>query len=629
MKFTSQAIVSFLTTTAISISIYAPYNGIVVDAAPMKKDEVVAEKVTGLPIKIENESDNPDELNEENIQYVVGGNPSDAGQFPYYVLTGRGGCGGSLIAPRVVLTAAHCRPEFNDIGSTYTVGPSNRNDLDNGPDFKDAENILVEAAISHPNYGTGVSGIDYDYALVLLEEEYIIESDITLVLNDNSNFPSTGDDLDVLGMGTTSSGGNLSNRLRDVKVESFSNNQCKKYYGNSITDKMICAGYVEGGRDSCQGDSGGPIVKVNGNTHIQVGIVSWGDGCAYANKPGVYSRVSEEIDWMRGIICDQWGVESSLCGDSPPDPPPNPNPNPTPTPNPNPPPVPQPENCNGSTSSDVDLVFIFDLHPEDISWTITDTVYGNGNYDQELAFEEVEESVTLCNNNCYEVVINDSYEDGLCCGEGYGVYKIAINGEVVLRGGVFGATETLNFCLDDGGNLLPQSGADNGSGSSIIDIKMLFDDWPEETSWKITDYDIKSDVYGEVSNYELALAGGGVWQYVTVWNNNCYELVIKDKEGDGNGGYGILVQEEEVLSGGEFETVEKISLCLDDSGNFIEPDPSSCEDGGNFTWKNRNKNCNWVKKKIRKKGEGFCNKKVNPPNQLRIKDFCQKTCEEC
>lgn len=629
MKFTSQAVVSFLTTTAISISIYAPYNGIVVDAAPMKKDEVVAEKVTGLPIKIENESDNPDELNEENIQYVVGGNPSDAGQFPYYVLTGRGGCGGSLIAPRVVLTAAHCRPEFNDIGSTYTVGPSNRNDLDNGPDFKDAENILVEAAISHPNYGTGVSGIDYDYALVLLEEEYIIESDITLVLNDNSNFPSTGDDLDVLGMGTTSSGGNLSNRLRDVKVESFSNNQCKKYYGNSITDKMICAGYVEGGRDSCQGDSGGPIVKVNGNTHIQVGIVSWGDGCAYANKPGVYSRVSEEIDWMRGIICDQWGVESSLCGDSPPDPPPNPNPNPTPTPNPNPPPVPQPENCNGSTSSDVDLVFIFDLHPEDISWTITDTVYGNGNYDQELAFEEVEESVTLCNNNCYEVVINDSYEDGLCCGEGYGVYKIAINGEVVLRGGVFGATETLNFCLDDGGNLLPQSGADNGSGSSIIDIKMLFDDWPEETSWKITDYDIKSDVYGEVSNYELALAGGGVWQYVTVWNNNCYELVIKDKEGDGNGGYGILVQEEEVLSGGEFETVEKTSLCLDDSGNFIEPDPSSCEDGGNFTWKNRNKNCNWVKKKIRKKGEGFCNKKVDPPNQPRIKDFCQKACEEC
>jgi len=464
---------------------------------------------------------------------------------------------------------------------------------------------------------------------VLLEEEYIIESDITLVLNDNSNFPSTGDDLDVLGMGTTSSGGNLSNRLRDVKVESFSNNQCKKYYGNSITDKMICAGYVEGGRDSCQGDSGGPIVKVNGNTHIQVGIVSWGDGCAYANKPGVYSRVSEEIDWMRGIICDQWGVESSLCGDSPPDPPPNPNPNPTPTPNPNPPPVPQPENCNGSTSSDVDLVFIFDLHPEDISWTITDTVYGNGNYDQELAFEEVEESVTLCNNNCYEVVINDSYEDGLCCGEGYGVYKIAINGEVVLRGGVFGATETLNFCLDDGGNLLPQSGADNGSGSSIIDIKMLFDDWPEETSWKITDYDIKSDVYGEVSNYELALAGGGVWQYVTVWNNNCYEFVIKDKEGDGNGGYGILVQEEEVLSGGEFETVEKTSLCLDDSGNFIEPDPSICEDGGNFIWKNRNKNCNWVKKKIRKKGSGFCNKKVDPPNQPRIKDFCQKACNEC
>jgi len=248
----------------------------------------------------------------------------------------------------------------------------------------------------------------------------------------------------------------------------------------------------------------------------------------------------------------------------------------------------------------------------------------------------VEESVTLCNNNCYEVVINDKFGGGLCCEEGDGVYKIAINGEVVLRGGKFEKTEKLNFCLDDGGNLLPQSGADNGSGSSIINIKMLFDDYPKDTSWKITDYDIKSDVYGEVSNYELDVAGGEVSQYVSVWNNNCYQFVIKDKIGDGmccsegNGGYGILVQEEEVLSGGEFENVEKTSLCLDDSGNFMEPEPSSCEDGGAFTWKaNKNKNCRWVKKKIRRKGDGFCNKKVNPPNQLRIKDFCQKTCNEC
>lgn len=72
---------------------------------------------------------------------------------------------------------------------------------------------------------------------------------------------------------------------------------CKSLYGtiSTVTDRMICAGYINGGKDACQGDSGGALAR-NG---IAYGIVSWGYGCALPNYPGVYSRISSVADWIR------------------------------------------------------------------------------------------------------------------------------------------------------------------------------------------------------------------------------------------------------------------------------------------------------------------------------------------
>jgi len=440
MKVTSsQAIVCFLT---IVISMYA-LEGVAADTRNTTKDS----------IKIEND---PDNLNDEDIAFIVGGTVSKPGDFPYYALINGGDCGGSLIAPRVILTAAHCEPKKNNKGKQVTVGPSKRSSLGNGI-FQEAKEIYATDAIDHPKFGQGTS-INYDYALILLEEPYIIESKIKLVLNDDSNFPPDKEVLDVLGMGTLYSGAqNLSNKLRDVKVPAISNSQCKSYLGNNeITSKMVCAGYEAGKKDSCQGDSGGPLVKIEGNTHTQVGIVSWGYGCAGREKPGVYSRISEEIDWMRDVICDKWKVDSDLCIGSTPT---------SPAPAPAPTPEPPSDECNGFGSSSVDILFTFDTYPEDISWKITDfdmknNVKGKGsNYDPYLV--TAEESVTLCNNNCYAVIIKDSHRDGLCCEFGSGGYKISVKGEVELSGGKFNGRVQEKVCLDKGGNFIG-NGSDDG-----------------------------------------------------------------------------------------------------------------------------------------------------------------------
>uniref|UniRef100_A0A3B3CRK7 Serine protease 27-like n=1 Tax=Oryzias melastigma TaxID=30732 RepID=A0A3B3CRK7_ORYME len=88
--------------------------------------------------------------------------------------------------------------------------------------------------------------------------------------------------------------------LQEVNVPIVGPNRCRCYYGdsNEITDNMLCAGLENGGKDSCQGDSGGPLVILRDSTWIQGGVVSFGQGCAQPEKPGVYARVSEYQDWI-------------------------------------------------------------------------------------------------------------------------------------------------------------------------------------------------------------------------------------------------------------------------------------------------------------------------------------------
>uniref|UniRef100_A0A3P9J2H9 Peptidase S1 domain-containing protein n=1 Tax=Oryzias latipes TaxID=8090 RepID=A0A3P9J2H9_ORYLA len=162
----------------------------------------------------------------------------------------------------------------------------------------------VTTVIVHPNYNSNTK--DNDIALLQLSSPVTFNNYITPVClpSTNSTFYS-GVNTWVTGWGNIGTGVSLPapQTLQEVQVPIVGNRQCKCNYGaGSITDNMVCAGLLEGGKDSCQGDSGGPLVIKQNNLWIQGGVVSFGQGCAEPNYPGVYTRVSQYQTWINTQI---------------------------------------------------------------------------------------------------------------------------------------------------------------------------------------------------------------------------------------------------------------------------------------------------------------------------------------
>ena len=236
---------------------------------------------------------------------IVGGDDASPGQFPYFVFLDIG-CGGTLIAPDVVLTAAHCGPQFVQ---EVTVGAYER-----GQETSGAVNVTVVDYLIHPDYNIDTD--ENDLALLRLEVDVPLDTNIQVSLNPKYEDPTPGQELTVIGMGDLGDGAYLFPEvLQYVEVFASSSEECLAAYGASDIndDVMFCAGVPGGGKDSCQGDSGGPIVIADGDTHLLVGVVSFGIGCALPGYPGVYARVSSAYNWIHDMVCDVWEVDAELC----------------------------------------------------------------------------------------------------------------------------------------------------------------------------------------------------------------------------------------------------------------------------------------------------------------------------
>lgn len=234
----------------------------------------------------------------KNVNFIVGGTKVPPGRYPFAVaITYRnagGGlsqyCGGALLLPNVVLTAAHCNVAPGDLA---VIG---REDLASNV----GQAIPIVAVMAHEEFDQDM--MRNDIALLRLGRsaptQYPPIQRATRV-EDLSGRPVT-----AIGWGKTSVDGTTSLQLRETTLAVTTPEECAAKYspGFQIGPGMVCASAP--GKDACQGDSGGPLFSkpAGGGPPVQVGITSFGTGCADANFPGVYTRVASQAVWIEANL---------------------------------------------------------------------------------------------------------------------------------------------------------------------------------------------------------------------------------------------------------------------------------------------------------------------------------------
>jgi secreted trypsin-like serine protease len=244
---------------------------------------LLAVAAVAVPVVVSTASADPGSGNQPRI---VGGNRASLDDHPYAVyLTDAGGnqyCGAVIVSSTAVATAAHCAKAVDRKDVRVVAG---REDKRSG----DGQVLSVSKMWISKGYNDPTQGDDVAVLTVRGQLDY---RPAKLPDSGDSASYREGTQATVLGWGRVADGGDRSDYLRSAQVPVIGDKDCNSDYNVYDPKTMVCAGYADGGVDACQGDSGGPLVV--GDTLI--GLVSFGDGCGKAGKPGVYTRVSAYVD---------------------------------------------------------------------------------------------------------------------------------------------------------------------------------------------------------------------------------------------------------------------------------------------------------------------------------------------
>jgi trypsin len=252
-----------------------------------------ASLLTAFAILLVSCSASPQRLNSQ----IVGGIEATPNEYPFVVRLSRSStvnssswfCGGSVIAPGWVVTAAHCLSGRTSSRVYAIAGDHTISDVSGREQASQGQRIFL-----HPDYNSRT--YDSDIALLKLRTPLSFNTYVSSI--SVAALPADNTPLTVVGWGATREGGAVSQKLLKVAVPLQNSTACERSYPGDITVNMFCAGETVGGKDSCQGDSGGAIFTAG----ALVGVVSWGDGCARPNKYGVYTKAANFTAWIQRTL---------------------------------------------------------------------------------------------------------------------------------------------------------------------------------------------------------------------------------------------------------------------------------------------------------------------------------------